>query len=165
MKLSGERFAFYDLWDKSGSSPHLCLLDPRLGKGRRQPVLAELNYCSALSGFDPGTVYYLTLKTPLSSYTEERRRIAGNIERAYMHYRRRYPLVQLVYDCTVKRTSYFVIHMKVDLLVFRDAESQHYLSERELDIAFHQLIEFSDRVEQKALQEQDISDDELVKAE
>jgi len=161
----GKRFGVYRLPDITRSSGLICILDPKLEEGRRQPVFVELNYSSALSGFDPGTVYYVTLKSPLSSFTEERQQSVRNIAKFYMQYRRRYPLVQLVFDNTAKRTSYFAIHMKVDLLLFRELDSEKYLSQKELDIAIRQLIVFTDIVEQHVFENQDISNELLLKSE
>ena len=161
----GKRFGVYNLYDNARSSGLVCLMDPKLEEGRKQPVFVELNYSSALSGFDPGTVYYVTLKSPLSSYTEERKRKVEDIARVYMQYRRRHPLVQLVFDSTSRRTSYFAIHMKVDLLLFRDSRGEKYLSEKELDLSVRQLVSFTDIVEQRVFEEQDLSEEMLRKSE
>jgi hypothetical protein len=161
----GKRFGVYNLYEKARSSGLVCLMDPKLEEGRRQPVFVELNYSSALSGFDPSTVYYVTLKSPLSSYTEERKRKVADIARVYKLYRRRHPLVQLVFDSTSRRTSYFAIHMKVDLLLFRDSRGEKYLSEKELDLAVRQLVSFTDIVEQGVFDNQDLSDEVLRKSE
>ena len=162
---SGDKFAVYDLTGSIKNSRFICLLDPLLEEGRNQPVFVELNYSSSLSGLDPGTVFYLTLKTPLSSYTLEKEEKGKQIAEVYNRYKKIYPLVQIVFDETISLNSYFAIHMKTDLLLFREEGSEQYLSEEELKIVYRQLIMFTDIIEQKVFGDQDISKDRLMENE
>ncbi len=132
----------------------IALIDVILKNGRHQPVVAELNFSSELSGLIDGTVYYLTFRTPVTSDYSSRE---SEIRKIYEKYRRDYPLVQLCYDKGCK--SQFTVYMRTDLPLFVTGKRQgSNLAFREIAYMFEQLVYFADSMEVKLFgDKQDIS--------
>ncbi len=122
----------------------IALIEVILHHGRHQPVIAELNFSSELSGLIDGTVYYLTFRTPITSddSNDNQLKVISSFER----HRRDYKLVQLCHD--PEKKSHFTFYMRTDLPFFvTDAVDETNLSEREIAYMFEQLVYFADQIE------------------
>ncbi len=133
----------------------IALIDVVLNNNRHQPVVAELNFSSELSGLTNGTVYYLTFRTPITFDDSKERR--DEILKIYERYRKDNPLVQLCYDSG--RKSQFTIYMRTDLPLFvTEKRQESNLAVREIAYMFEQLVSFADFMEVKLFgDKQDIS--------
>ena len=149
-------FDVYHLWKKQQHSNLVCLLDPRTSRKRSQPVLVELQFASEFSGLVDGTIYILTMKTPLCC-----RNKLKHLEKRYRQIRdqnmQQYPLVQLALDDERDPSSNYYIYMKTDLPLFRDISKEGCLSDYELQTAFGDLIECADFLEFETFDDQDLT--------
>jgi superfamily II DNA or RNA helicase len=139
----------------------IALIDVLPDGKRHQPVVAELNFSSELSGFIEGTVYYLTFRTPITS--DERR--IPEIETVYNRYNKPYSLVQLCHQ--KKADSQFTVYMRTDLPLFANKKGKRSnLVEIEIASMFHQLVELGDIIEKSVFRgNQDLTLSEVEKEE
>ncbi|HKI59719.1 MAG TPA: helicase C-terminal domain-containing protein, partial [Mariprofundaceae bacterium] len=131
---------------------------------RRQPVLVEQHFSAEFSALVSGTVYYVSLTSPLAS-----KEFLGTIDSDLCNKlasigqegSERYPLVRMAIDPNLA-VSHFYLHVRVDLPLFVRAGSLVMLSREELMAAFNQLKDFSDRAEYELFSgERDLALDEL----
>jgi hypothetical protein len=130
----------------------MLLIDPvvdRENGRRRQPILVAKHFSAVFSALVSGTVYYVSLTSPLASKDD-----LGSIEAEFSgklawlghEFAARYPLARMVIDPDAGR-SHFYLHCRVDLPVFVERGNLSMLSRDELSMAVGQLKGFSDRLE------------------
>lgn len=115
---------------------------------RKQPMVAELRFLSEFSSLVSGTVYTLTLRSPLASLSalgdfdqvslEKLLEDADELKAA--------PLVRLALDSN-REKSHFYLHLRVDLPLFIHAEALQTLSTYEIQSAVQQLKYAADNLE------------------
>lgn len=119
----------------------------RDGLTRKQPLTAELLFSSELSSLATGTVYTLTLRSPLASL--------ATLQHHELHHLQDvldskaladYPLVRLAMDPRQER-SHFYLQLRVDLPIFVLDGGHSHLSGYELKTAVDQLKMASDSLE------------------
>ena len=129
------------------NSNAIFLIDPTLDEisdRKWQPILIEKHFSSEFSALVKGTVYYISLVSPISSrenLTEDR---FGLIEPCLKNIESSYPLVRVAID-EKYTNSYFYLHARVDLPVF--IEGSNMLSFDEVDCAYKQLKFSADFIE------------------
>ncbi len=136
-----------NIYNEDEKQKRLCIIDPKIvrnDKIRNQPVFIELNFDSEFSGLENGTIYYITLYTPI---TKELGFKYDNILNLYSTKVSKYPMVQLCNDKEENKTSYFYYYMKVDLPLFRFKNYISLLSDEEIKIGLENLIDFADEFE------------------
>ncbi|AOS96147.1 ATP-dependent helicase HepA [Microbulbifer aggregans] len=131
---------------------------------RRQPIVAELRYSSELSSLVSGTVYYLSLISPLATRAALNANHQEGLTRATRRFkaqREEFPLVKLALDKD-KANSHFYLTARVDLPLFALGDGHKMLSGQEIEQAYRQLYEFADRMEIRLFaHEQDLQKDDL----
>jgi hypothetical protein len=139
--------------DKNQHNPNAILLvDPvveREGQMRRQPVLVEQHFSAEFSALVSGTVYSLSLISPIAS----REDLAG-IDRLFddslpgigPQLDEQYPLVRMAVNPEAAN-SHFYLYVRVDLPIFTGKGQLAFLSQAELESAFRQLKRCSDQLE------------------
>ncbi|MBB5211490.1 DEAD/DEAH box helicase [Microbulbifer hydrolyticus] len=131
---------------------------------RRQPIVAELRYSSELSALVSGTVYYLSLISPLATRAALNANHQEGLARAARRFkaqREEFPLVKLALDKD-KANSHFYLTARADLPLFALDDGHKMLSRQEIEQAYHQLFEFADRMEIRLFaHEQDLHKDDL----
>lgn len=119
----------------------------RDGLIRKQPLIAELLFSSELSSLATGTVYTLTLRSPLASL--------ATLQHHELHHLQHvldsdaladYPLVRLAMDARQER-SHFYLQLRVDLPIFVLDGRHSHLSGYELKTAVDQLKMAADSLE------------------
>jgi superfamily II DNA or RNA helicase len=159
----GKDGKFHDIHSKNSHNPNaLFLIDPNMtckSGDRKQPVLVEQHYSSEFSCLVDGTVYIITLKTPLCIKKDLTKKLQAEALEVFNQYTNEYPLVQLVLDeCFSESNFYF--QMKVDLPFFVDNDKNGMLSKEEVNMAFQQLKLFGDKLESKIFN-RDLTKDKL----
>lgn len=140
----------FDVKENSANRAATLLIDAKVegASGRRQPVLVERHFSSEFSSLVEGTVYYVTLRTPIASaqvLADE----GVSLERAmdmYLETRRDYPLAKLALDEEAS-LSQFYLSMKCELPLFVRSSSTGLLSPEELRQAFVQVKRAADGLE------------------
>ncbi|MFN4289695.1 MAG: DEAD/DEAH box helicase [Permianibacter sp.] len=139
--------------EKNQHNPNAILLvDPvieREGQRRRQPVLVEQRFSAGFSALANGTVYSLSLISPIAS----REDLIG-IERLFddrlpgigPQLDRQYPLVRMAVNPEAAN-SHFYLYVRVDLPIFAGKGKLAFFSQAELESAFRQLKRCSDQLE------------------
>jgi len=142
---------FFEINENTHNTNALFLIDPFIhfeNINRHQPILVEKHFSSEFSALVKGTVYYISLKTPIAS--EATLKEGDNtLSKAFDYYKQHqqdYPLVQLAINKNFSE-SHFYCHMKVDLPVFVTDSQLSMLSADEIELAFNQLKNFSDSLE------------------
>lgn len=124
----------------------ICLIDPTLEGGRKQPVMVDLKYNAFLSGVSQTPVHLLTMVTPLGTSSNLNR-----FEKCYGQfkefYENRFMSVKLCHDPSQLKTSVFGLYMKVELPVFID-HVEDPLSSIEIEKNVQHLVSCADSVEQ-----------------
>ena len=130
----------------------LFLIDPVVEKDRifrQQPILVERQFSELFSGLVNGTVYYVTLKSPLLSREAfDNLRLSneadfiGAIQRAFD----KFPLVKVSIDRN-SGMSHSYVYARVDLPIFVKRGSLGMLSKDELYMAVEQLKHCADHLE------------------
>jgi len=161
----------YEVKANSHNKNALFLIDPIIkyeNQLRHQPILVEQHFSAEFSSLIEGTVYYITLKTPLASKAtlEGKEGSSHKLNVAFQIYKDledQYPLVQLAVDDGFSM-SHFYCHMKVDLPIFVKAGQPSMLSIDEVRMAFEQLKCFADKLERLLFLDnrQDLQKEELV---
>lgn len=167
--LDADKEFLFKVTDNSHNPNALFLLDPILetdGIKRRQPVLIERHFSPQFSSLVKGTVYYLTLKTPIASKDALSRGNGDRLTRAMEIYRQHeasFPLVQLAVDNKFEN-SHFYCHMKVDLPLFVKSGQLNMLSVYEIYMAFEQIKLFADLLERILFLDnaQDLKKEDLI---
>lgn len=129
----------------------ILLIDPvveREGQRRRQPVLMERHFSAGFSSLISGTVYSLSLISPITSRDD-----LGNIETLFddkllgigKQLDRQYPLVRIAVNPEAAN-SHFYLYVRVDLPIFTGKGQLTFLSQTELESAFRQLKCCSDQL-------------------
>ena len=142
---------FFDINENTHNTNALFLIDPLIQYGstyRHQPILVEKHFSSAFSSLVKGTVYYISLKTPIASKTtlkEGDNTLIKALE-YYNEHQNKFPLIQLAIDEDFSE-SHFYCHMKVDLPIFVKDSHLSMLSVDEIRLALDQLKSFSDMLE------------------
>lgn len=142
---------FFEINENTHNSNALFLIDPLIqyeNINRHQPILVEKHFSSEFSALVKGTVYYISLKTPIASEATLKEGVS-TLEQAfeyYQQYQQDYPLVQMAINKDFSE-SHFYCHMKVDLPVFVSDTQLTMLSAHEIELAFTQLKDFSDALE------------------
>lgn len=144
----------------------LYLLDPKLADSdneRHQPIVVERNFSSKFSALIDGTVYYVTLKTPIASKVNLSAHAIrwDRIEEMYQKRKGEFPLIQLALDQETKHSNFY-LYMKVNLPVFIGKGRLHNFSSEEVLAAYVQLRDFSDWLEKVLFSsEQDLKKTDL----
>lgn len=130
----------------------ILLIDPvveREGKMRRQPILAEQHFSSDFSALVSGTVYSLSLISPIAS-REDLVGIDGlfddRLPGIWPQLDQQYPLVRMVVNSEATN-SHFYLYVRVDLPIFTGKGQLAFFSQAELESAFRQLKRCSDQLE------------------
>jgi len=159
----GKDGTFHDIHSKNSHNPNaLFLIDPNMtckSGDRKQPVLVEQHYSSEFSCLVDGTVYIITLKTPLCTKKDLTKKLQAEALEVFNQYTNEYPLVQLVLDEDF-RESNFYFQMKVDLPFFVDKDKNGMLSKEEVNMAFQQLVSLADKLEAEVFNS-DLAKDKL----
>jgi len=139
--------------DKNSHNPNaILLIDPVVNLDvfeRRQPVLVEQHFSSEFSALVKGTVYYVSLTSPLASNENLKSRCSdfeNKIQIITTKLEKEYPLIRVSIK-EISKNSHFYLNARVDLPVFAGLGSLGMLSENEVNIAFKQLKSFSDMFE------------------
>jgi hypothetical protein len=138
---------------------------------RFQPVFLDIYFSSKISGMHKGTVYYVTLKTPISNegnwdeiLNDLNQDGKGSIEdlyECYLKIHEKHKMVQFAVDSQLKNNSYFKYYLKVDLpLIISEGKNTH-LQAKKLEAAFRELILSADAMEKEAFKSQDLSIEQL----
>jgi len=144
----------FSIKESHQNSNSLFLIDPIIEfqqQLRHQPILVEKHFSTDFSSLIKGTVYYITLKTPIASkhtlgdVVDEKLKEALEI---YNQSQRHFPLVQLAINEDFSM-SHFYCHMKVDLPIFVQAGKLSMLSREEVEMALEQLKDFADSLERE----------------
>ena len=139
--------------DKNSHNPNaLILIDPVVeleDVRRRQPVLVEQHFSSEFSVLVKGTVYYVSLISPIGS--KENLKIScpdfdEKIRLLLPKMLDQFPLIKVALRERAQN-SHFYLNARVDLPVFVGLDNLTMLSQNELRIAFQQLKSFSDQLE------------------
>jgi len=162
---------FYEVKANSHNKNALFLIDPIIkyeNQLRHQPILVEQHFSAEFSSFVEGTVYYITLKTPIASKAilESKEGFNHKLNLASQIYKDledQYPLVKLAVNEDFSK-SHFYCHMSVDLPIFVKAGQLSMLSIDEIKMAFEQLKYFADMFERLLFleNEQDLQKEELT---
>lgn len=130
----------------------ILLIDPvveREGQRRRQPVLVEQYFSAEFSALVSGTVYSLSLISPIAS-REDLVGIDGLFDDRLPGIGplldRQYPLVRMAVNSEAAN-SHFYLYVRVDLPIFTGKGMLAFLSQAELESAFRQLKRCSDQLE------------------
>lgn len=130
----------------------ILLIDPvveREGQRRRQPVLVEQHFSAEFSALVSGTVYSLSLISPIAS-REDLVGIDGLFDDRLPGIGplldRQYPLVRMAVNQEAAN-SHFYLYVRVDLPIFTGKGMLAFLSQAELESAFRQLKRCSDQLE------------------
>lgn len=119
----------------------------RDGVIRKQPLIAELLFSSELSSLATGTVYTLTLRSPLASLATLQRHELHHLEHVLdSDVLADYPPVRLAMDARQER-SHFYLQLRIDLPIFVLDGGHGHLSQSELKTAVDQLKMAADRLE------------------
>lgn len=139
--------------EKNQHNPNaILLIDPvveQKGQRRRQPVLVEQHFSTGFSALISGTVYSLSLISPIASRDD-----LGDIETLFddklpgigQQLDRQYPLVRIAVN-PENANSHFYLYVRVDLPIFTGKGQLTFLSQAELESAFRQLKRCSDQLE------------------
>lgn len=139
--------------EKNSHNPNAMLLvDPvvqREGQKRRQPVLVEQHFSTEFSALVSGTVYSLSLISPIASQ-DALSEIDGLFDDGLLEFGqqldRQYPLVRIAVNPEAAN-SHFYSYVRVDLPIFTGKGQLAFLSQKELESAFRQLKRCSDQLE------------------
>lgn len=116
---------------------------------RRQSVLVEQHFSTEFSALVSGTVYSLTLISPIASLedlTGISKMFNDKLVAIGPQLDREYPLVRIAVNPEATN-SHFYLYLRVDLPVFTGKEQLAFLSKPELESAFCQLKQCSDQLE------------------
>lgn len=158
----------HDLYRPEAGGSHgnaLFLADPVLATGsgvRRQPILISKQFSTRFSGLAGRTAYHLNFQTPLA--TRARLAQAGyeKLSAAFHALEVDYPMVRLALNPD-EPNSWFYLHMKTDLPVLIEDGAIDMLAAEEIGIAFQQLRDCSDQLEQMVFgADQDLGKDDLA---
>lgn len=121
----------------------------RDGTERMQPVLVEQHFSAPFSALISGTVYALTLSSPIASKTELANRKLATQPTVVTHWAPfppRFPLVRLAVN-EMAANSDFYVYLRVDLPIFASKGQLCHLSAAELSLCFLQLQRCADEFE------------------
>lgn len=158
----------HDLYRPEAGGSHgnaLFLADPILAARsgvRRQPILISKQFSTRFSGLAEGTAYHLNFQTPLATRVRLARAGHEKLSAAFHTLEADYPMVRLALNAD-EPNSWFYLHMKTDLPVLIEDGAIDMLSAEEIRIAFQQLRDCSDQLEQMVFgADQDLSKDDLA---
>ena len=167
--LGGDK-GLYEVTENSHNPNAIFLIDPVLeqeGSGHRhQPILVERHFSSEFSALVNGTVYFISLKTPIASKDTLDVNNSDRLSRALafsQSYESQCPLVQLAIDDDFAN-SHFYCHMKVDLPLFVKDDKLTMLSAGEVRLGFEQLKQCADQLEQAVFDDEhrDLVKEDLI---
>jgi hypothetical protein len=142
----------------------LFLADPVLAAGssvRRQPILISKQFSTRFSGLAGRTAYHLNFQTPLATRAKLAQAGHEMLSAAFRSLEGEFPMVRLALNPD-EPNSWFYLHMKTDLPVLIEDGAIDMLSSEEIRIAFQQLRDCSDQLEQIVFGAgQDLSKDDL----
>ncbi|AVP97757.1 hypothetical protein C7S18_11355 [Ahniella affigens] len=121
----------------------------RDGGQRTQPILVEQHFSAPFSALVSGTVYALTLTSPIASKADLASRklaIQSNVETKWAPIRQTAPLVRLAVN-EAAANSHFYLYLRVDLPIFTCKGKLSHLSSAELSLCFQQLQQCADAFE------------------
>jgi len=142
----------YDVKNNQHNPNAILLVDPVVewkGQRRRQPVLVEQHFSAEFSALICGTVYSLSLISPIASRDdlgEIKTLFNDKLPEVGRHLDRQYPLVRIAVN-PENANSQFYLYMRVDLPIFTGKGQLEFLSQAELESAFGQLKRCSDQLE------------------
>jgi hypothetical protein len=121
--------------------------DEAIRTTRSQPIFFRLAYQTEVSGIDRGTVYLLSLTSPIANKEvydfwdeKELEKLSGKLQK-------KYPGVQLALNEDLPFQSHFYLSTRIDIPVFFDKQGFENLSELELRVVFEALLYYSDLME------------------
>jgi len=124
----------------------LCILDPTLDSGRKQPVIVKFRFDSKITGLARHAAHILSMVTPLGT-KKELNKFINSYSKYRSTYENTYMTTKLCFDSTKAQTSLFGIYMKVEFPVFIQ-HIERPLSIPELMKGFNDLIQCADYIEQ-----------------
>lgn len=113
----------------------------RDGTQRSQPILVEQHFSAPFSALVSGTVYALTLTSPIASKAELANRklaLQPNVVTSWDRFRQGSPMVRLAVN-EAAANSHFYLYLRVDLPIFASKGKLSHLSSAELTLCFQQL--------------------------
>jgi len=134
------------------NSNAILLVDPvvqRERQKRRQPVLVEQHFSAEFSALVSGTVYSLSLISPIASrddLCEIETLFNDSLPGVGQQLDRQYPLARIAVNPETAN-SHFYLYVRVDLPIFAGKEQLAFLSKAELESAFRQLKRCADQLE------------------
>ena len=133
------------LYKSNLSEETICVLDPTLSNGRKQPVVIQLNYDPQLTGAMSEVTYTLSLITPIGNKKQVKQ-----FEEKYVSYSNKYERenlsVKVCLDESQNASSIFGIYAKIELPVFVN-DKHKSLSSLELMQNYYDLITCADYIE------------------
>lgn len=144
----------FNIWNRKQQNECLLMVDVEMKDKRKQPVRIDFKYSPQISGLLGETVYYLSLKTPLSKSVNEFVELFNDIWPST--FISRFPIVRICHDPDVSENSYFSVYAAVDLPIYRFNKKHEYLSEDEIFHAFRCLVEGADFLEKAILDARDL---------
>jgi hypothetical protein len=158
----------HDLYSPEAGGSHdnaLFLADPVLAAGicvRRQPILISKQFSTRFSGLAARTTYHLTFQTPLATRAKLAEAGHEKLSAAFNALEVDYPMVRLALNPD-EPNSWFYLHMKTELPVLIEDGAIDMLTTEEICIAFQQLRDCSDQLEQMVFgANQDLCKDDLA---
>ncbi len=145
------------------SSPDRAITDGSTYSTRLQPIFFRLVYQAEVSGIDRGTVYLLTLSSPLANKETYESWDKKELENMSGKLQKKYPGVQLALNEELPFQSHFYLSTRIDMPVFFDERGFENLSELELRDVFKALLYYSDRIEYEMSEKQIKQDLQLEK--
>ncbi|MGF1548803.1 MAG: hypothetical protein ACFCUG_15925 [Thiotrichales bacterium] len=121
----------------------------RDGQKRRQPVLVEQHFSAKFSALVSGTVYSLSLISPIASREDLAgvdRLFDGRLPGIGQDLDEQYALVRMAVNPEAAN-SHFYLYVRVDLPIFTGKRQLAFLSQAELESAYRQLKCCSDQLE------------------
>jgi hypothetical protein len=150
--VDGNKDAIFVFKDQSERPGAILLVDPILEQDdgpRHQPVIVERGFSPEFSALVSGTVYHVSLKSPLASAEQlqgEQGEVFGRLSAIVTEMSVAYPLVRVAIDRNAARSNFY-LHARVDLPVFARHGAAGMLSRDEVEMAYRQLKLCADSIE------------------
>ncbi|MEQ3776787.1 MAG: hypothetical protein ABNH27_06710, partial [Alcanivorax sp.] len=147
---------YFKVIDEEGDTRHtLYLVDPKIARDgvyRHQPIFVNLEFSPEMSALIPDTAYLVSLVSPIANKSGLARFInqsdgrLGELEEKIAALNEQYALPKLTLD-EKSDNSYLYLAARIDLPLFVKEGTLQHLSLHEVQMAFEQLMAFSDELE------------------
>ena len=150
--IDSDKESIFVVTENTHNPNALFLIDPIIcheDKSRHQPVLVERHFSAEFSALVKGTVYYISMKTPIASkltLEASGENMLSKVFDVFQRLEHDFPLVKLAVD-NDSSNSHFYCYMTVDFPVFVESGHLSMLSTEEIGMAFEQLTFFADALE------------------